>query len=106
MKLFNLSFLISFMLVAISFALSVIFFYDVEHLLVVHFDIFKGIDFFGGKNDIFLISAQFLALIFINSALSRFLYTRISFLAWSIASLSVALGIINLVSIITVIINN
>lgn len=106
MKLLNLSFVVSFVFVAISFALSAIFFYDVNHLLVVHFDIFKGIDFFGTKNDVFLISAQFLSLIVINFFIAKFLYLRVSFLSWAIAALSLALGIINLVSIITIIINN
>ncbi len=49
---------------------------NISHLLVIHFDSFRGIDFLGAKSDVLRIFIWATALTFLNFLLSQFFYHR------------------------------
>lgn len=55
------------------------------NLLVIHFDSYKGIDFFGDRRDVLDIIISGFVIFLINLALTKPLYSRERFLAYAIA---------------------
>ncbi|MBU6141981.1 hypothetical protein KGO95_02590 [Patescibacteria group bacterium] len=55
------------------------------NVLAVHFDAFKGVDFFGGRGDIFNIMIIAAIVWAINAVLCELLYRREKFLSYAIA---------------------
>jgi len=68
--------------------------------LVIHFDAYSGIDFFGEKTNIFGILATTFAAIGINFFLADFLYNRERFLSYIFAFVSLELVILMAMSVI------
>lgn len=81
-------------------------FYDVDHILVVHFDAFRGIDFLGTKNYILGFGATAVAMALINIILSWFLYNRDRFLSWALALGGLGISILALASSLAIIWSN
>jgi hypothetical protein len=67
--------------------------------LIIHFDAYKGIDFIGGKLDVFGILITALAIILINLFLADFLYHRERFLSYIFGFGSLGLSILILIAI-------
>lgn len=96
--IFVASFLILFFLALVSF----IKLQDARPPLVIHFDIYKGIDFFGGKMEIFGIIISSFVILAINFFLADFLYYRQRFLSylfsfgslWIMVLILIAVGVI------------
>lgn len=89
----------------ISFSIAYINFVDYRGLLIVHYDAFRGPDFFGNKSEIFGILAIGLAVILINGFLADELYWRERFLTYFLSfgtivfSLLILMAIIGIISI-------
>ncbi|MDO8585062.1 MAG: hypothetical protein Q7R85_03000 [bacterium] len=75
----------SFAIIAIAGAFAYYAFSDVKHLLIVHFDAFRGIDFLGTPRDVFGIAATALAVNGVNAFLAGAFWKRYPFLAAVIA---------------------
>ncbi|MBI5079220.1 hypothetical protein HZB06_00890 [Candidatus Wolfebacteria bacterium] len=70
---------------------------DNENFLIIHFDAYKGIDFFGGCFDVFEILISALAIVSVNLFLADFLYNRERFLSYLFAFVSLTLAILILI---------
>jgi hypothetical protein len=75
------AYILSLLLLAISFIFVHNAFKTVDHLLVIHFDSYRGIDFLGNKSDVFGILGMGLAINIINILISNRLYNRDMFLS-------------------------
>lgn len=67
--------------------------------LIVHFDVYKGIDFLGNRLDIFNILIVALIVLFINFILAVFIFYRQRFLSFIFAYVSLAISILILIAI-------
>ena len=80
-------------------------FFKINHLLILHFDSYKGIDFLGDKNDVFSITGISLIVILINFLLAKQMYYKERFLSYflsfgsSIFSLLILIGVFVIISI-------
>ena len=90
----------------LAFAIFAVIFYDISHLIIVHFDAFNGIDFLGTKYDVFWMSGVAVVVALINLLLSRALFTRDKFLAWSLAIGNLALMVMFAAAVLVIIFNN
>ncbi len=81
-------------------------FINTSHVIVVHFDVLKGIDYLGTRNDVFGIGLVAFAMNLVNAALARFLYQREKFLAYAFATANVMFMALVLAAIITIAVNN
>ncbi len=79
-------------------------FTDTGNLLVIHFDAFKGVDFFGDTRDVFDIVASSAVVWGINFILANTLYSRERFLSYLLATSTLIFAVLILISI-NVIIN-
>lgn len=59
--------------------------YNVNNLLVIHFDSFRGADFFGDRTDVFEIVFTAIAVLIINLFLANEFYHREKFLSYVLA---------------------
>ncbi|MBI5306703.1 hypothetical protein HZB04_03940 [Candidatus Wolfebacteria bacterium] len=92
---FGLSFLLLIFLLAIVFAKL----RDISAPLIIHFDVYRGIDFFGGKLEIFgIIATAFIAVV-INFLLADFFYWRERFLSYVLGFGSLAFVILILIAV-------
>ena len=91
---FILSFLILFFLSLVSFVKLA----DISSPLIIHFDVYEGIDFFGGKMEIFGILFSAFIMILINFFLADFLYNRQRFLSYIFSFGSLWITILILIS--------
>jgi len=66
--------------------------------LIIHFDVYQGIDFFGGKMEIFGILFSAFVMILINFFLADFLYHRQRFLSYIFSFGSLWITILILIS--------
>lgn len=100
------AFLISTILVSAAFLFLAVAFWGVGYKIVIHFDIFQGIDILDSPSRALaaVIFAGFVNIIFI--ALARFLNSREPFLAWGLALGNVGFMALTLVSAIVIIISN
>lgn len=87
---------VSFAVLAIASAFAYRTFYNVTHLLIVHLDAFRGIDFLGTRKDVFGIAATAFAAYATNAILAGAFWKRYPFLAattaWATFALSVLVG--------------
>lgn len=88
----------SFMLLLISFSWAYVAFADVEHLLIIHFDSFRGIDFLGNRSDVFQILWLGLLVNIINFSLVAVFYWRERFLAYLIGYFSSVFSLLILIA--------
>ena len=70
-----------------------------ENFLVIHFDAYKGIDFFGDRLKVFGILISALAIVSVNLFLADFLYNRERFLSYFFCFGSFFLTILILIAI-------
>lgn len=75
----------------------------VSNLLAVHFDVYRGIDFFGTKYDVFGILAAGLAILTINFLLAALFSRRDNFFVYLFAGGSVFLTFLILAAILAII---
>lgn len=81
-KILFSAFLASLIMLVISFSLIYINFLDIKNLLIIHFDAFSGIDFLGGKWDVYKILITGIYLNILNFFLSLVLYFKEKFLSY------------------------
>lgn len=72
-------------LLVIGFSLTYVNFWDSEDILVIHFDKFKGIDFFGNASDVLDILITALFVWIINIILANEFYFKERFLSYLLA---------------------
>ncbi len=106
MKRLNLTFYLSGLFIVSAFITAFAAFYNVDHIIIVHFDAIKGIDFLGTKYDILGVWLIGFSIAVINGLLSRMLFSRDQFLAWGLALVNVVLAFLMLVAIVVIILNN
>jgi hydrogenase-4 membrane subunit HyfE len=105
-KKFNLILLAALTLPVVSFFITAVIFYDIPHLIIVHFDAFNGIDFLGTKYDVLWICGVAFSMAIINFLLARAFFSRDKFLAWSLSFGNLALMILVLMAILVIVFNN
>ena len=76
---------------------------DVQNLLIIHFDSFRGIDFLGEKSDIWGILGVNLAVLIANSWLAYALYYRERFWSYIFSFSSVVFGLLILIAVFAII---
>lgn len=81
-------------------------FYDVTHLLIVHFDAFRGIDFLGTRRDVFGIAATAFAAYAMNALLAGAFWKRYPFLAATAAWATLAFALLVGVTLGLIVANN
>lgn len=105
-KKLNLVLLGSAAVIALSVGITALVFWNIDHLVVVHFDALQGIDRLGTKYDILAIGGLALALMGVNYFLSRALFSRDRFLAWLLAVGNAGLMILSSAALMAIIFNN
>lgn len=70
-----------------------------EASVIVHFDAYRGIDFFGKSSDVFGILASAAAIVFINALLADFIYNRERFLSYLFAFASLTVSVLILIAV-------
>ncbi len=78
-------FLLAALLWLAAFSLVYVNILDAANVLVIHFDSFKGVDFFGGKSDVFDIIVTAAIVWLINISMAQLFYYREKFLSYLIA---------------------
>jgi hypothetical protein len=72
---------------------------DTSAPLIVHFDVYKGIDFLGNRFDILNILVVALIILLINFFLAEFIFDRQRFLSFIFAYVSLAISALILIAI-------
>lgn len=72
---------------------------EIASPLIVHFDVYKGIDFLGNRLDIFNILIVALVVLLINFILAVFIFDRQRFLSFVFAYVSLAISTLILIAI-------
>ena len=70
-----------------------------RNLLVIHFDSYKGIDFFGDNQDVLDIIVTGFIIFLINMALAKAFYFRERFLSYALATATVILAVLILIAV-------
>lgn len=76
---------------------------DVEHLIIIHFESLRGVDFLGSKNEVIGILFSGLALNVINFLLASFLHNRQRLLSYLIGLMNIFISLLILLTIIVII---
>ncbi len=97
---------ISFGVLAVASAFAYHAFYDVTHLLIVHFDAFRGIDFLGTRRDVFGVAATALAVNAVNAFLAGAFWKRYPFLSAVIAGATLVFSIFVAATLGLIVVNN
>jgi len=92
-------FLISAILLVISFSIAYVNFADTSNLLVIHFDNFRGIDFLGDRSDVAAILGTAAAVFSINGFLTHVFYFRERFLSYALAVSTIFFSLLILIGI-------
>jgi len=98
----KLSFAGGLILFLIAWSVAYINLADVNELLVIHFDYFKGANFFGTKQTVFAVLAVGLLILLVNFFLSRVFYFRERSLAYVFAGVSFFAALLILAQIIVI----
>ncbi len=106
MKKLNVFFGLSITIILAALFFAYFYFINNPHVIAIHFDVFKGIDYFGTRMDVFGILLVALVINFINTAMAKFLYFRENFLAFAVATINVVFMALILLAIIVISINN
>jgi len=81
-------------ILVIAFVFAYINFGSLENLLVVHFDVYRGIDFLGSKADVFAVLASGVAMLAINFWLAWIFRRRDQFFSYVLAVGTVFLSVL------------
>ncbi len=103
-KILFSAFLLSLFLLVVAFSVIYVQLGDIQHLLIIRFDSFKGIDFLGEKSDVFGILISGIMLNIFNFLLALFLYYRERFLSYTLAFSGTFISLL-ILAVILVIIN-
>ena len=96
-------FLASFVLLAFAFFIVYLNLSDVSNILVIHFDSYKGIDFFGNKDHVFGMLFLGLFILVLNGFLANILYLRERFLSYVLSFSTTIFSILIFISILVII---
>ena len=83
-KYTRLALIAAFLFLLFAFSSAYVNLADNQSLMVIHFDSFRGADFFGDKNDVFEILMSAAAVLLINAFLANELYFRERILSYLI----------------------
>jgi len=92
-------FALSFLILLFGFIFAYLQVWDITSPLIIHFDVYKGIDFLGNRFDVFGILLTALVMIAVNLWLANFLYYRERFLSFVFGFVSLGLSILILIAI-------
>ncbi len=92
-------FLISGIVWVISFSQVYVNILDVSNVLVIHFDSFRGADFFGEKSDVFDIIVTAAIILGINLGLAHIFYFRERFLSYVLAGVTLIYMVLILLAV-------
>ena len=106
MKKLNALFCISIVLLLATLFLAYFSFINNPHVIAIHFDVLRGIDYFGTRMDVFGILLVALVMNFVNTGLAKSLYSRDNFLAFTLAIANTVFMALILVAINVVALNN
>ena len=98
-KYLRVIFGLSLLVLIFNFVFAFLYLGDVKTPLIIHFDPFKGIDFLGGRTDVFGILTAGFVIVILNILLANFLYNRDRFLSFIFAFVSLTLSILILIVI-------
>ncbi|MFA5386242.1 MAG: hypothetical protein WC297_00995 [Candidatus Paceibacterota bacterium] len=96
-------FAISALLLLIVFTLICFKFIGIRNPIIVHFDVYKGIDFLGSRIDVFGIFLAAVVIFLINLFLSNHLFYRERFLSYVFAATTLFLVVLALIAIAAII---
>ena len=99
----SLSFGISLILIIVAFSLFYIHLADIQHLIIIHFESLKGVDFLGNKGDVIGILITGLILNILNFLLASFYYTRNRLYSYLISLINIFISLLILITIIVII---
>lgn len=89
---------ISFIILIFIFLFTLLKLKNIDGLLIIHFDAYKGIDFLGGKAEVFGILISAFSMFLVNAFLADFLYNRERFLAYIFGFAGLGLAILILIA--------
>jgi len=95
----SISFGLAALFLVISFAKLYLAFADASHLLIIHFDPFRGIDFLGDKSDAFGIAWTGVSILLTNLLLAWGFFDRLSILSKFLAVATAALSALILLAV-------
>lgn len=93
-KYLRVVFGISFLIFLIAGLFAAVKFIGAGGPLIIHYDVFRGIDFVGGKMEIFGILFSVLVMMAANFFLAEFIYERERFMSYLFAYATLALSIL------------
>jgi hypothetical protein len=76
---------------------------EVTTPLIIHFDAYKGIDFLGGKIDVYNILIVAAVIFLINFILAEFIFDRQRLLSYNFALVGLAVSVLILITILVII---
>lgn len=106
MKKINILSGVSMALILAALLVAYFAFVNNTHVIALHFDAIRGIDYFGTRLDVFGILLVALVFNFVNIALAKFLYPRDNFLALILAFANTVFMILILITVVIVASNN
>ena len=90
---------LSFLILLFGFIFAYLQVWDITSPLIIHFDVYKGIDFLGNRFDVFGMLFTTLVMIAVNLWLANFLYYRERFLSFIFGFVSLGLTILILIAV-------
>ncbi len=90
---------LSLLVLAIAFAVAYVNLADSDGLLVIHFDAYKGADFFGNVRDVFDILITALVILVVNMAIAHRFYYRERLLSYLISATTLILMVLILIGV-------
>ncbi len=93
----------SFFILVVAFSVAYMNLKNLSNLLVVHFDVYKGIDFLGNKTDVFNVLYFGGIVIILNMILAHSIYLRERFLAYVLAFISPVFSALIFISVLAII---
>lgn len=97
-KYLRVVFGISFTILIFIFLFTLLKLGNIAFPLIIHFDAYKGIDFLGGKMEVFGILISTFSILLINAFLANFLYNRERFLSYILGFAGLGLMILILIA--------
>ena len=76
---------------------------EIQNLLIIHFDSFRGIDFLGDKNDVFGILGMGVVVLIINSFLANAFYWKERFLSYLLSFSTAVFSLLLLIAVLAII---